>query len=337
MGMTSTFNRQNLSEFDLIKQYFSPLGSSHDAITALGIGDDAAVLTPPVGQQLVISTDTLIAGRHFPLNTDAFSIGWKAIAVNLSDLAAMGAVPHSLLLALTLPQADADFLAELTRGMAAACQSYGVHLIGGDTTAGPTLTLTVTALGWVPTGQAVRRSGAQIGDWIGVTDTLGDAAYALCYPQSGLQLRLDQPRPCIAFGQSARPWVHAMLDISDGFLQDLMHILTASWCSAQLELDHIPLLPQLKSLPKAERYALALTGGDDYQLCFTANPEHWQALENAATEAGQTITRVGSIISKQVEAFCLYEEGKRVDLADLLNPTQANFDEKPSLGFQHFK
>jgi len=267
----------------------------------LGIGDDAALLAPPAHHELVISTDTLIAGRHFPLETDPYSIGWKAVAVNLSDLAAMGATPHSILLALTLPKADSNFLAQLAEGIFALCDEAQVALIGGDTTRGDTLSLTVTALGWIPTGQAVLRSGAQVGDLIVVSNTLGDAAYALQHLNDTelsptLKSRLDRPMPRLALGQALRGHASAMLDISDGLAQDLGHILTASHVAGRLDVEKLPFSSTLAALDLDQRSTLALSGGDDYELCFTISPQKFANLQHSWHSNRLSLTIIGEIV-----------------------------------------
>ncbi len=289
-----------MDEFSLIHRYFKR-DTPHTGVR-LGIGDDAALLTPPAHHELAISTDTLVAGRHFPRDTDAYSIGWKAAAVNLSDLAAMGATPHSLLLALTLPNADPDFLQQLAAGLFAACDAAGVALIGGDTTRGDCLSLTITALGWVPNGQAILRSGAKVDDLIVVSGTLGDAAYALQHLADAqlapaLKARLDQPTPRNALGIQLRGLASAMLDISDGLAQDLGHILQASAVCGVVHVEHLPCSPELAALDVMTRAPLQLAGGDDYELCFTISAANfatlqglWQGHELPLTVIGQ-ITR----------------------------------------------
>lgn len=261
-----------MNEFSLIQQFFNA-PQPDSAALVLGIGDDAAILQPPAGQQLVISTDTLVAGRHFPLDTPPHAIGWKSAAVNLSDLAAMGATPQAVLLALSLPVAEEAWLAEFSRGFFACCQPQRVALIGGDTTKSPTLTISVTALGWLPGGQAICRAGAQAGDLIVLSNTIGDAAYALRHPGSELQQRLDYPQPQSELGIALRGFAHAMLDISDGLAQDLGHILHASGVGAILHLEQLPFSPLLQALDAQQRWAYALCGGDDYELCFTLSPQ----------------------------------------------------------------
>jgi thiamine-monophosphate kinase len=288
-----------MDEFSLIQRYFQR-DSSHHGVR-LGIGDDAALLIPPTDHELAISTDTLIEGRHFPIGTDAYSIGWKAVAVNLSDLAAMGAAPHSLLLALTLPQADPDFLKDLAKGIFALCDLENVALIGGDTTRGQTLSLTMTALGWIPTCQAIRRSGAQIGDLIVVSNTLGDAAYALQHLHDpllhqDLKSRLDRPTPRLALGQALRGYASAMLDISDGLAQDLEHILVASNVAGWIDVDQLPFSNTLATLNLAQRAPYALSGGDDYELCFTISPQKLAHLQQLWHTQDLPLTVIGEIV-----------------------------------------
>ncbi len=296
-----------MDEFSLIQHFFQrdrsqdhQRKSSNHGIS-LGIGDDAALLAPPTNHELVISTDTLIAGRHFPIDTDAFDIGWKAVAVNLSDLAAMGATAHSILLALTLPKADPDFLAKLAEGIFALCDASNVSLIGGDTTRGETLSLTVTALGWIPTGQAILRSGAQIGDLIVVSNTLGDAAFALQHQHNtkldpNLKSRLDRPTPRLALGQALRGYASAMLDISDGLAQDLEHILTTSNVAAWIDVMKLPFSAPLAIFSLEMRAPLALSGGDDYELCFTISPQKFAAFQQLWSSNDLPLTVIGEIV-----------------------------------------
>ena len=259
-----------MNEFALIQSYFNQSNASHaQAATVYGIGDDAAIIQPPANHQLVITSDTLVAGRHFPLGTTAHAIGWKAAAVNLSDIAAMGAMPYAVLMAISLPEVDSEWLQEFSRGFFDCCAPEKVQLIGGDTTKSSVLSITVTALGWVKQDAAVRRDGAQVDDLIVVSNTLGDAAYALQYPNSLLQSRLDYPQAQNKLGMALAGYANSMLDISDGLAQDLGHILTASNVGADLYLDQLPLSHTLQQLPAEQAWQLALGGGDDYELCFT--------------------------------------------------------------------
>ncbi len=318
-----------MDEFSLIHRYFKR--DAPHAGVRLGIGDDAALLSPPAGHELAISTDTLVAGRHFPLDTDAFSIGWKAAAVNLSDLAAMGANPHSLLLALTLPDANPEFLSQLSAGLFAACDAAGVALIGGDTTRGTTLSLTLTALGWIPIGQAILRSGAQPDDLIVVSGTLGDAAYALQHLDDpaldpALKARLDRPTPRIALGLALRGLASSMLDISDGLAQDLGHLLQASRVSAVVQVDSLPSSPQLAALDVAHRAPLQLAGGDDYELCFTLSPQKFANLQIVWQGNALPLTVIGKINAAHADP--------------LANPLTILHQQQPftlaQQGFKHF-
>ena len=279
-----------MAEFSIIDTYFNRQNKNS---VDLGVGDDSALLTPPPHQQLVICADTLVAGRHFPLNTHAHAIGWKSVAVNLSDIAAMGAKPHSILLALSLAQIDHDWLKHFSQGLYDCCDQFGVSLIGGDTTQSPHLTISVTALGWVETGQAVTRSGAQVGDYICVSGQVGDAAFALQHLGHPLQKRLDYPTPRCQLGQQLKGLASAMIDVSDGLAQDLGHILKASQVGAQIQLDQLPISQPLHILPKETQWHHALAGGDDYELCFTISPNNYQKLLQQQLDIN--ITNIGQI------------------------------------------
>ncbi|WP_179992744.1 MULTISPECIES: thiamine-phosphate kinase [unclassified Acinetobacter] len=279
-----------MAEFSIIDTYFNRQNKNS---VDLGVGDDSALLTPPPQQQLVICTDTLVAGRHFPLDTDPHAIGWKSVAVNLSDIAAMGATPHSILLALSLPQIDHDWLKAFSQGLYDCCDQFGVSLIGGDTTQSPHLTLSVTALGWVDTGQAVPRSGAKPGDLICVSGTVGDAAFALNHLGHPLQQRLDYPTPRCQLGTALKGLANSMIDVSDGLAQDLGHILKASGIGAKLALENLPISPALQALNDEQRWQYALAGGDDYELCFTINPQNYEKLLQKQLDV--SISIIGSI------------------------------------------
>lgn len=303
-----------MAEFSIIERYFKTLTSTSIDV---GIGDDCAILSPPPQQQLVSCVDTLVAGRHFPLDTTPHAIGWKSIAVNLSDLAAMGATPHSILLALSLPNIDESWLAEFSRGIADCCQKFGVQLIGGDTTQSPTLTISVTALGWIDHGKAILRSGAKVGDFIAVSGEIGSAAYALQHPQSALQHALDYPEPQCELGKKLVGYASAMLDISDGLAQDLGHILTASQVGAHLALEKIPVHPALQQLALEQRMQHVLAGGDDYQLCFTISAEKLAQFEQQHAEK---IYIIGQIAQQK---GCQYSYDNQI-----FHPQ--------TLGYQHF-
>ena len=287
-----------MAEFSIIDTYFNrQINSSVD----LGVGDDSALLTPPPNQQLVICADTLVAGRHFPLDTNPHAIGWKSVAVNLSDIAAMGAKPQSILLALSLPQIDHDWLKGFSQGLYDCCDQFGVSLIGGDTTQSPHLTISVTALGWIETGQAVTRSGAQVGDYICVSGQVGDAAYALQHLGHPLQKRLDYPTPRCALGEALKGLASSMIDISDGLAQDLGHILKASHVGATLDLGQLPIDAALKKLQQEKQWQYALAGGDDYELCFTISPQNYEKLLQQQLDVD--ITKVGKITQQKGLTF----------------------------------
>ncbi len=279
-----------MAEFSIIETYFN---RAHQHSVDLGVGDDSALLTPPPQQQLVICTDTLIAGRHFPLDTPAHAIGWKSVAVNLSDIAAMGAKPQSILLALSLPQIDHDWLKDFSQGLYDCCDQFGVSLIGGDTTQSPHLTISVTALGWIDTNQAVKRSGAQVDDYICVSGQVGDAAFGLQHPDHPLKQRLDYPTPRCQLGQQLKGLASSMIDVSDGLAQDLGHILKASQVGARLQLEQLPIAPTLQQLTQAQQWQYALAGGDDYELCFTISPQNYQQLLQQQLDV--KITVIGTI------------------------------------------
>lgn len=272
-----------LSEFNVINQYFKPSAISHSGVIQ-GIGDDAAVLTIPVDKQLVISVDTLVADVHFFADADPFDIGYKSLAVNLSDLAAMGAQPAWATLSLTLPEINEHWLTKFSQGFFSLLEQYQMQLIGGDTTRGP-LSITVQVHGFVPNGSVLLRSGAKVGDKIFVTGTLGDAAAALHLlkvnkkPMADTLLqRLYQPTPRIEVGQLLRDIASSAIDISDGLVADLRHILNASQVGANLYIDKLPLSKELLAIPTLllglqpnlqMAWDYALSGGDDYELCFT--------------------------------------------------------------------
>lgn len=275
-----------MAEFSIIDTYFNRKNANS---VDLGVGDDSALLTPPPHQQLVICADTSVAGRHFPLDTHPHAIGWKSVAVNLSDIAAMGAKPHSILLALSLPQIDHGWLKGFSQGLYDCCDQFGVSLIGGDTTQSPHLTITVTALGWIESGKAVTRSGAQPGDFICVSGTVGDAAYGLLHLGHPLQKRLDYPSPRCQLGQQLKGLASSMIDISDGLAQDLGHILDASNAGAIVHLESLPVSAEVAKLEQEKKWQLALAGGDDYELCFTISPHNYQLLMQQKLDVNLTI------------------------------------------------
>src|SRR5690606_8660830 len=279
-----------MAEFSIIDTYFNRKNANS---VDLGVGDDSALLTPPPQQQLVICADTLVAGRHFPLDTNSHAIGWKAVAVNLSDIAAMGATPHSILLALSLPQIDHDWLKAFSQGLYDCCDQFGVSLIGGDTTQSPHLTLSVTALGGVDTGQAVPRSGAQAGDLVCVSGTVGDAAFALQHLGHPLQERLDYPTPRCQLGAALKGLANSMIDVSDGLAQDLGHILQASQVGAKLQLEHLPLSPPLHALSDEQKWQYELADGDHYEVYVKISPAIYEELLHKQLDV--SISIIGSI------------------------------------------
>ncbi|MDN5511319.1 thiamine-phosphate kinase [Acinetobacter sp.] len=287
-----------MAEFSIIDTYFNRQNNSS---VDLGVGDDSALLTPPPQQQLVICADTLVAGRHFPLDTTPHAIGWKSVAVNLSDIAAMGAKPQSILLALSLAQIDHDWLKGFSQGLYDCCDQFGVSLIGGDTTQSPHLTISVTALGWIETGKAITRSGAQVGDYVCVSGTVGDAAFALHNLGHPLQQRLDYPTPRCQLGQKLKGLASSMIDVSDGLAQDLGHILKASKVGATLELNQLPISPDLQNLTQEQQWQYALAGGDDYELCFTISPQNYEKLLQQQLDVN--ISKIGQIDQKTELTF----------------------------------
>lgn len=260
-----------MKEFELIRQIQQQATVSGSGVV-LGIGDDAAVLEVPFGKHLVAATDTLNAGTHFPVETDPFDIGYKCLAVNLSDLASMGAVPHWALLSLSLPEADQQWVQSFTRGLMSLAQAHGVSLVGGDTTSGP-MSISLTALGSVSPGLQMQRNGAKPGDLVVVSGTVGGAAYALGQLQKGQMVEeqhlLDRPEPRVELGQFLAGHANACIDISDGLLADLGHILDASTCAAKLEVDKLPYSEALSKVDAGTRHRYQLSGGDDYELLFT--------------------------------------------------------------------
>lgn len=293
-----------MDEFALIRCYFAGLTAARDGVV-LGIGDDAALLQTRPGHELVVTTDTLIAGCHFPPETAPADIGWKTLAVNLSDLAAMGAEPRWFTLSLSLPAAEPRWLTGFCSGLKTLAERYGIALVGGDTTRGA-LSITITALGEVPAGRALRRSGARIGDSICVTGTLGDAAAALVQWSAGagtssagdaeaiwLRQRLDRPEPRLAAGQALRGLAHAAIDLSDGLVGDLQHILDASGVGAEVLTAQLPMSAAFrKQVPEAARLRLQIAGGDDYELCVCMPA---QAVDAARTLLDVPLTVIGRI------------------------------------------
>jgi len=301
-----------VSEFDIIERYFRQHVTQRNDVV-LGIGDDAALLQVPADRQLAVAMDTLVGGRHFPLQTAAFDVGWKALAVNLSDLAAMGARPVWATLSLTTPAVDEDWLTGFCNGFFQVAERYRVELVGGDTTRGP-LSITVQVHGLLESGKALRRAAARAGQQLFVTGTLGDAACALqafeagdTVPAEVLQ-RLNRPDPRVDFGQALAGTGAAAIDISDGLLADLGHILEASQCGATLWIDRLPHAPALESVPGERMLACQLYGGDDYELCFSVDAEQVEALTRYARQQQLPMTGIG-IIESQAGIRCMHDDG----------------------------
>lgn len=289
-----------LSEFGLIRRYFTR--PTKQAV--LGVGDDCALLGARPGYELAISTDMLVAGRHFFADAEPRALGHKALAVNLSDLAAMGAEPRAFTLAVALPAADPAWLGPFSEGLLALADAFHCELIGGDTTRGP-LTLSLTVFGDVPATAALRRDAARPGDDLWVSGTVGDARLALgalrkewtLTPEALAQVqpRMDMPTPRVALGLALRGVARAALDVSDGLLGDLGHILAQSRVGATVEVDRVPRSATLAAQPLACQLQCTLAGGDDYELCFTAPANARDAVLAAGEHAGVAVTRIGCI------------------------------------------
>jgi thiamine-monophosphate kinase len=299
-------------EFDLIELIRERCAISR-ADVLIGIGDDGAVVGMPAGHDLVVCTDTLVAGVHFPVTTRARDIGWKALAVNLSDLAAMGATPAWSLLALTMPQADRTFVADFADGYADLASQHRIALVGGDTTHGP-LTISVVAHGFVPPGRALRRNGAQVGDVVFVTGTLGDAAGGLrCLnprDQAAHRLfnaapdtreflieRLNRPTPRVAAGVALREFASACIDLSDGLVADLGHVAARSGVGVDIDALELPASSALLALfDTDERLILQASGGDDYELAFTVPMARVANMQRDLARIGCGAARIGRVV-----------------------------------------
>lgn len=308
-------------EFELITRYFDRVTSSRRDVEK-GIGDDCALLTLSEKQTLAISTDTLVEGVHFLRDIHPADLGYKALAVNLSDLAAMGADPAWLTLALTLPSVDEAWLKAFSDSLFELLDYYDMQLVGGDTTRGP-LSMTLGIHGLVPQGRALKRSGARPGDWIYVTGVLGDSAAGLALLQHRMKIndpvahealikRHLRPMPRILQGQALRNLASAAIDLSDGLISDLGHILKASECGARLNLDALPLSEVMKLHFEPEQaIRWALSGGEDYELCFTVPEINRGALDVALGHYGVPFTCIGQI-GPQSEGLVLLQDGKPV-------------------------
>ncbi len=326
--MDSSARLPALSEFDLIARFFTR-APRH---TTLAVGDDAALLSVSPGNDLAASTDMLVEGVHFFADVDSQALGHKALAVNLSDLAAMGARPRWAILALALPDADVQWLEGFSRGFFALADKHGVDLIGGDTTRGPR-NICVQIMGEVGRGKALRRDGAKIGDDIWVSGQLGDAAAAVAHRRGELNLeqaaldrcriRLDWPTPRIALGLELSTLAHSAIDVSDGLLGDLGHICERSGVGAKVEYAAVPCSADLQAMrDQVHGRCAILAGGDDYELCFTAAPERGDAIESLAATLDLALTRIGRIV-----------EGNAIVVIDAAGQPLLLKDQ----GFDHFR
>jgi thiamine-monophosphate kinase len=293
-----------VSEFTLIERFFKRQ-QIKNSTTTLGIGDDCAMLSIPNGCELAITTDTMVEDVHFFAGCDPYQLGHKLLAVNLSDLASMGANPVAVTLALTLPKVNENWLQTFADGFFALAERYSVDLIGGDTTSGP-LTLTVTALGLVPTGQALRRSTAKSGDIICMTGNLGDAGLGLkinqgydCKQPDAALMRFNQPDPQVEAGQALIGIANACIDISDGLVGDLGHILQQSQVGARIDWEAMPLSTEvLNYIDETDDWSMPLTAGDDYELCFTVSADKVHSLSIPHTIIGVIESEPGLLLNK---------------------------------------
>jgi thiamine-monophosphate kinase len=317
------------SEFDIIRQYFT-LNEVRDDVV-LGIGDDAAILSVPGNHQLVQSVDTLVAGVHFPTETSPEDIAYKALAVNLSDMAAMGAEPAWFTLAITLPSDDEEWLKAFSKSLFSLAEKYKVQLIGGDTTHGP-LSISITINGFVPAGKALTRNTAQVTDKVYVSGTIGDAALALAAWQGQcllgdesinyLKEKLNRPQPQVELGLLLRDFASACIDISDGLIADLSHITDSSQAGARIYFENIPLSKEFKQnlTDEALIVPLVLSGGDDYQLCFTIPEKNSDEFEKIIKKTNILVTCIGEVGSES-GVRCL-KDNKEIDISEM--------------GYQHF-
>lgn len=316
-----------LSEFAIIEHYFNQTQQSDHVGVNVGIGDDAAIVTIPDGKRLAISVDTLIAGRHFPLETSPADIAYKALAVNLSDMAAMGAKPCWITLSISLPEADKEFLHPFTKELHRQCNHHKITLIGGDTVAGP-LTITIQIMGLLPDRQGLLRSGAQVGDDLWVSGSLGDAAAGLAIIQARVPCkdsaireelcrRLYRPTPRNALGEALLSHANSAIDISDGLLSDLGHILERSGVGAVIDANKIPLSDSLQQLcdQSKQLQQWSLYGGDDYELCISTPPSKEIEIFKLASTLDIKLTKFGTITSNKelVVKNSLIDQGNGFD------------------------
>lgn len=337
-----------MGEFELIRRLFFREAPPGPAVL-LGNGDDAALLRPAAGQALAVSSDMLVLGRHFLPDVDPYDLGYKALAVNLSDLAAMGARPCAFTLALALPRVEEVWLRRLADGMLALAEAHGCPLVGGDTTAGP-LTLSVTVLGEVPPAQALRRAAAQVGDEVWVSGALGLARLGLAVLRDEVALQgeeaaaacaqLLRPQPRVALGLALRGVAHAAADVSDGLLADLGHVLASSGVAAELDVPALldsPAVPAcVRALPPATALSFILAGGDDYELVFTAPAAQRDAVLLAAQRSATPVTRIGRIVAGPPATHPLDDGLPRVRLCDAAGRPYALPPGVRLAGFDHF-
>lgn len=290
-----------MNEFDLINQYFNWDNSN---LNGLGVGDDCSLIDLK-SCQLANTVDTLISAVHFPEDTPPEAIAYKALAVNLSDLAAMGATPLYFSLALTLPEINTTWLESFSTSLKALAQQHNIALIGGDTTRGH-LSITINATGIVPNGRALLRSGAKVGDIIYVSNTLGDAALAWQQiqnsqiPSDALLKQFNTPEPQVALGRALLGLANSCIDISDGLMQDLSHILKQSGMGARLDLNNIPLSEEVSNYIRTQKdWCIAIAGGDDYELCFTIDPGQVESLETVKKQLNIALTPIG-VVSQEL-------------------------------------
>jgi thiamine-monophosphate kinase len=317
------------AEFELIHRYFARPPRN----AALGVGDDCALVKPPTGLALAITTDLLVEGTHFLPGAEPRRLGHKSLAVNLSDLAAMGADPRWFLLAVALPQVDEAWLAEFSAGMFALADAHGIELIGGDTTQGP-LNICITAMGTLPPGYALRRDAATAGEDVWLSGSTGDAALGLAHLKGRMQLgedvlarclmRLEAPEPRVALGRKLRGLASSAIDVSDGLLADLGHIAERSRLGAELDYEAVPRSAMLASCPdRALADACLLAGGDDYELLFTASPDKQPAIEAAGRAAEVAVTRIGRVVANAAGVTVVDRAGNPMSVAER--------------GFEHFR
>jgi len=325
-----------MKEFELIRRYFTEQVVKRKDVH-LGIGDDCAIVTPGERQQIAVTTDTLVAGVHFPLDTSARAIGHKSVAVNLSDLAAMGAEPSWISLAITLPEIDTNWVDEFCAGVFELCEFYNVQLIGGDTTQGP-LSITITAQGLIPLNKHISRSGAKAGDWLYVTGEIGGAALALQHIQGKvkvtsqyqeeIQKRLDFPKARVLAGQALREYATAAIDLSDGLLADLGHICNASGVGANIVLDNLPISSALcAALTSENAYDIALQGGDDYELLFSVAEDNRVGMETALANTGNKISCIGQLNGSEKITTTLNNQPINIQVQSYQHFTNPSFNE----------